>query len=624
MQYRVAGFTIDTEHFRVISGAAGEDGAPVPVEPKVFDLLVYLIRHRDRVLSRDELLREVWDGREVSDATLGNHVMSARRVLGDDGDRQATIQTVRGRGYRFIAPVEEVAAPGTAAPAEAAPSRRPSRRAAQAIGVLLLLAAVSVFAWRALTPSPAQPPYLLVLPFDVAGDAPDRWAPYADQATREVIRKLRSISALRVVPATSAFTFKGQKTREHIRAQLPELRYVLDGAVSISADRRLRVSLELEDLSTGRTVWDRDYTGRIDDADQFAMQSAIAAAVSESLKVAILADERRAIGELPTANLKAYERYVAGRHQLELLSRESLPRAIALFDEAIALDPGFFDAYIARSDAYRQLFAYFEPPASMLQSVVDSLAEAQKLRPESAEVWSSLGLSYVMAWRWKDAWIALNAAKRRDPSLAQTELGFALYYSGLGEADKVRQALANAERLDPLNAEMADWGTWALAMVGERDAAREWAQRKMRQHPDIGAVFSGAGVAASIAGEHERAVKLAERGAEIDASPVALIMLAQAYGYAGQNDKVAPLLAKAASAGTYVCPYESAAAWLSLGRSEHERALALLDEAVAKRSNCLIFLRNDPRMQVLKGDARFDALLARVGLDDTALAGYKR
>ena len=132
--------------------------------------------------------------------------------------------------------------------------------------------------------------------------------------------------------------------------------------------------------------------------------------------------------------------------------------------------------------------AYFEPPINMLQKVVDSIAEAQELRPDSAEAWSSLGLTYVMAWRWKDAWIALNKAKRRDPTLAQTELGFALYYSALGEAEKVKRALAEAERLDPLNVEMADWGNWALFMVGESQAARDWVDRKMQQHPDVGTV----------------------------------------------------------------------------------------------------------------------------------------
>ena len=348
------------------------------------------------------------------------------------------------------------------------------------------------------------------------------------------------------------------------------------------------------------------------------MQSQIAAAVSESLEGG---DPRTANGvrsmSSPPRNLKAYESYVAGRYQLDLLSHESLPQAIKLFEQAIALDPEFFDAYIARSDAYRQLFGYFEPPINMLQKVVDSISEAQQLRPDSAEAWSSLGLTYVMAWRWKDAWIALNKAKRGDPTLAQTELGFALYYSGLGEAEKVKRALADAERLDPLNAEMADWGNWALFMVGESKAAREWVDKQMRQHPDIGIVHSGAGVGAYIAGDYARAVQLAERGAELDGSPVALIMLAQAYGYAGQKEKVLPLLEKAASAGTYVCPYESAAAYLSIG--DTERAITLLDEAVVKRSNCLMFLRNDPRLEPIRPHPHYQVLLNRVGLDDLAV-----
>src|SRR6185369_734515 len=617
MKYQIAEYTVDTARYRITSR-----DAVIPAEPMVFDLLVYLIRHRDRVLSREELFKEVWEGREVSDATLSNHIKSARKVLGDNGELQQTIVTIRGRGYQFIAPVT-VIPEGDAQPATAPAAKR----AASSWRVLLAIAAVLVIAvsigWWALQERPApESPYVVVVPFDVSADAPDAWRPFADQVTREVIRNLSKISGLRIVPTPSAFTFRDNKGRDHIRRQLPDVRYVLDGVVSIAADNKLRITAALEDLNKGRVVWDKDYEGRTDDTNLFAMQSAIAAAVSDSLKVAILAEEKRALDEFPTTNLKAYEAYVAGRHQLDLLSHESLPQAIKLFDQAIALDPKFFDAYIARSDAYRQLFAYFEPPINMLQKVVDSIAEAQALRPDSAEAWSSLGLTYVMAWRWRDAWIALNKAKQRDPTLAQTELGFAMYYSGLGEAEKVKRALAEADRLDPLNAEMADWGNWALFMVGESKAAREWVDRKMQQHPDIGMLFSGAGVGSYIAGDHQRAVQLAEHGAQLDGSPVALIMLAQAYGYAGQKEKVRPLLEKAASVGTYVCPYESAAAYLSI--DERQRAISLLDDAVAARSNCLIFLRNDPRLEPIRQDPHYQVLLNRVGLDDDALASYKR
>ena len=618
MKYQITEYLIDTSRYRITSG-----DTVIPAEPKVFDLLVYLIRHRDRVLSREELFREVWEGREVSDATLSNHIKSARKILGDDGEQQKTILTIRGRGYQFVAPVT-VIPEDAATSADSASVPRPAWRWPMAIaGVLLLAALLGWGAYASLRERPASElPYVVVVPFDVSGDAPEEWRPFADQVTREVIRNLRKISGLRVVPATSAFTFRDNKSRDYIRRQLPDVRYVLDGVVSISAGNTLRITPELEDLNKNLVVWDKDYEGRTDDTNLFAMQSSIAAAVSDSLKVAILADEQRALDEFPTTNLKAYEAYVAGRYQLDLLSHESLPRAIKLFDQAIALDPQFFDAYIARSDAYRQLFGYFEPPINMLQKVVDSIAEAQVLRPDSAEAWSSLGLTYVMAWRWKDAWIALNKAKHRDPTLAQTELGFALYYSGLGEAEKVKRALAEGDRLDPLNAEMADWGNWALFMVGESKAAREWVDRKMQQHPDIGMVASGAGVGAYIAGDYPRAVQLAERGVQIDGSAVAMIMLAQAYGYAGQKEKVLPLLEKAASAGGFICPYESAAAYLSIG--DTERALTLLDDAVAKRSNCLMFLRNDPRLEPIRQDPHYQVLLNRVGLDDLAVASYKR
>ena len=124
MKYQIAEFLIDTARFRISSGDAS-----IPVEPKVFDLLVYLVRHRDRVVTREELFKEVWDGREVSDATLSNHVKSARKILGDSGELQSTIQTIRGRGYQFIAPVTVIpeGAGGDDAPAGPPPAATRAR-----------------------------------------------------------------------------------------------------------------------------------------------------------------------------------------------------------------------------------------------------------------------------------------------------------------------------------------------------------------------------------------------------------------------------------------------------------------------------------------------------------------
>jgi tetratricopeptide (TPR) repeat protein len=269
------------------------------------------------------------------------------------------------------------------------------------------------------------------------------------------------------------------------------------------------------------------------------------------------------------------------------------------------------------------LLTYFEPPINMLQAVVDAVSDALEIDADSAEALSSLGLAYVLAWRWEDAWTVLNAARERDPDLVLTELGFALYYSGLGDHDGVIRSVERANRIDPLNIELADWGQWALTMVGEVDAARAWTAEKIRQHPDVGIVFTGASIPASINGDHEEAIALGETGLEKDpGSAIAMITLAQIYGAAGQTEKVQPLLDRAEAIGGYMCPYETAVARLNLGQTD--QVFALLDEAVAYRSNCLVFLRSDPRMEPVRDDPRYDRLLSRVGLDDTSVSGYRR
>jgi hypothetical protein len=167
-------------------------------------------------------------------------------------------------------------------------------------------------------------------------------------------------------------------------------------------------------------------------------------------------------------------------------------------------------------------------------------------------------------------------------------------------------------------------------MVGEQQAARDWGVTQMRQHPENGFVFCGAGIAAYLRGDAAEGVALLEKGVELSGrAPLALIMLAQGYGYAGQKDKVPPLLEEAERANIYMCPYETAVAHLTLGdEASRARAVELLFEAVEKRSNCLIFLRIDPRLTVLRDDpryaARFQELLTLVGLDEAAVRSYRR
>jgi DNA-binding winged helix-turn-helix (wHTH) protein/TolB-like protein len=650
-KFQIGDYVVDTARFRITLGDTS-----VAVEPKVFDLLVHLIRHRDRVLTREQLFEAVWDGREVSDATLSNHVASARKALGDSGELQRTIKTVRGRGYQFVAPVVEIveepaSAAGTASAAAPAPTPAPTPAPAPVTGspvepprrtwrlaltlvAVALLVPVLFLGARFLNGPSAQSedsgrPYILVVPFGVSDNANEFHRTFADQVTREVVDNLRKISGLRTVPHASAFHFRTDKTREHILESLPDLQFVLDGEVIVAPDGTLRITPRLTDLRRDLDVWSSPFTVHVDNRDFFETPAEIARAVARALKVEILKDEQRALAELPRIP-QAYEPYAAGWREMEQFTHESMHRAVEYFDQAVALDPDFIAAYQAKSDALRSIFAYFEPPQELLPMVEASLAAVLERDPDSAEALSSLGLTQVMAWKWRDAWQNLNKARALDPTLAQTELGLALYYSALGENEKVKASLARAVELDPLHTELADWGTWALFMVGEQQAARDWGATQMRQHPENGFVFCGAGIAAYLRGDPAEAVALLEHGVELSGrAPVALIMLAQGYGYAGQKDKVLPLLAEAEQANIYMCPYETAVAHLTLGdEASKVRAIELLFEAVEKRSNCLIFLRIDPRLRVLRDDPRhqdrFQELLTLVGLDEPAVRSYRR
>jgi DNA-binding winged helix-turn-helix (wHTH) protein/TolB-like protein len=640
-QFLVGDFLIDTARYRISSV-----GAAVPVEPKVFDLLVYLIRNRDRVVTREELFEKVWDGRPVSDATLSNHVKSARKALGDSGELQQTIQTIRGRGYHFIAAVSEVAgntadagsnlAAKPATVPAAAPSLRPSRRVwALSLVAVLLLAGALVWWSRSTTPGTAavdtSRTWLLVVPMDVYGPASESEQLWANQITRELIDNLKEISGLQTKERATSFEFKDPQDRTHdsIRNRLSDVRYVLGGRVESQAGRKPFVIMELDDLVTGRRIWKERYAlpRYAEDEGYELLRSVITNAVTASLEVTILEDEQRALerlGRLPTKNKAAMDLYVQGWKHLLLPKYESLLDAVKLFDSATQLDPDFYDAHLAKGKARRWIYAYYETPRKEFDGVVEAFEAARKLRTEAAEPLAELGLTYALAWKWTEAWKYLDAARQKSGKLATTELGFAIYYSGLNQPDLVQQALQRAEMIDPLNVEIADWGNWALFLNGETAASREWGIRMMDRHPTVGFIFSDAAIGAYMDKDYKRAIELANKGLALDEqSPLAMIVAAQAYGHDGQVDKVRPMLEEAASSQYYACPYESAVGYLSIG--DARKAMQLLEDAYSKWSNCLVFLRVDPRLDPIRREPHLKAyldLLQRVGLDDAKFKSY--
>lgn len=627
MLYRFNDIEIDLRQYEIRS-----QGKLLAVEPKVFDLIVYLIKHRDRLISRDELFEQIWHGREVSDTSLSNHIKSARKILGDNGELQKVIKTIRSRGYQFIADIEEQI-DAQHSQLEITPPRKKSVKYSNKIRlsqimILLVVILSLLVVWKSTAPVENNniAPYLLVVPFSIASKNTGNWEAFADQITREIIQDLRKISGLTVVPPPSSFVFKSKKFRGHIQKKLPSVDHVLDGVISEGNNGNLRVSVALENIKTGEILWDGDFDIKKGNENLFTIQSDIAESVSKSLKVIMLDEEKSVLARIPTTNLKAYEFYVQGQYQRSLMTHQSVVNSISSFDQAIALDPSFEAAYIAKAKAYRIIMVFFDKPKNVLPKVISSAIALLAINPESAQIKSSLGLAYVHAWLWEDAWQMLSEAQKKDPTIALTELGFALYHSAMGNADGVKSSLNRANKLDPLNEELADWGLWALMMVGEDDAATEWGMTNMKLHPNNPYLSLGLAINEYIRGNYNKSISLATDSVNLsDRESLPLIILAQSYAASGNREKSQTLIDEVEAKKQYMCPYETAIAYALMenGNGNAEKVFSLLNEAEEYQSNCLIFTRNDPRLILFRSDPRYLKLLKNIGLDDESIKKYR-
>jgi len=241
------------------------DGDLVAMQPQVFDLLVHLLKHRDHVVSRDDLIALVWDGRIVSDSTLDSRINAARNAIGDSGKEQRLIRTIPRKGLRFIGAVDE-----------------------QVNGFHLAAAPAEIVAERAPPPlSLPDRPAIVVLPFNnMSGDQDQEY--FSDGISEDIITALSKLRWFFVIARNSSFTYKGKAV--HIKQVAAELgvRYVVEGSVRKSGDR-VRITAQLNDTATGSHIWAEHYDREL--VDVFAVQDEITDAIVTAIEPQIYAAE---------------------------------------------------------------------------------------------------------------------------------------------------------------------------------------------------------------------------------------------------------------------------------------------------------------------------------------------
>jgi TolB-like protein/DNA-binding winged helix-turn-helix (wHTH) protein/Tfp pilus assembly protein PilF len=462
-------------------------GAPVPLEPKVLDLLLHLVQQRDRLVTKEELLREVWPDVHVTESTLTRAVSLARAALGESAAEPRSIETVPGRGYRWKATVEEVA-PQAAAPVAPRPPadldaprrRRSVRRPLAAVALLGALTLGLVLAWpRPLgwilaltgsaapprTPAPPAEPSVVVLPFrDLSPDGARGYL--AEAITEDLTSALGRFRELFVIARGSAYTYAGRDVPIRDVGRELGVRYAVEGSVR-AIGQELVVTSQLVDAESGAFVWGDRFELALDDAD--TLQGQLAEQIVAALGMQIAEAELGRLRRRTTEEFGAYELYVRARADFFAYTRESHARARAAIDRALELDPDY--AHAVTLDGALELAPYFlgwDVDPARVERARAKAQHALELDPWNPLPRTTLAMAHIASEDAPEAVEQMRTAVELGPS---SDVCWGVQAATLaydGRPLEALRALDRALRLNPRHPDLY----WLMAGLLQAEAGR--------------------------------------------------------------------------------------------------------------------------------------------------------
>ncbi|MDF1607384.1 winged helix-turn-helix domain-containing protein [Hoeflea sp. YIM 152468] len=460
MIYRFGAFAIDPAIYEL-----SQHGAPVSIEPQVFNVLWHLLRNRDRIISRDELIDAVWDGRAVSDTTLSSRIFAARRAVGDTGEAQEVIRTISRRGFRFVA---EVSCEAAEAAAEAAGPGEPPATAPDAVLPSSLQPGVDVMV-PALPPASrhiAVMPVLAVLPFKMASAGLDEY--FCDGLTEDIISNLTHFRELRVIASGSSFHFKTRDVPLADIAARLGADYIVDGSVRREGNR-LRVAVQLSEAATGVSLWADRYDRPM--GDIFAVQDAVTQMIAASLGVKMQDTAlTRALRKSP-AELDAYDCLLHARRYTATLNEEMHAEARDLLEKAIGLDPTYAEAHALLANVYLAEHRFdANPRPDPIGRALEMALKAVQLDPQSA--YAHCWLAIVHYFRKDIGKFEAEAARALDLNPTDPEILAEVghYLSFMGAFERGIELSRRAQELNPLH---PGWYHFSYARLHYRERCYE-------------------------------------------------------------------------------------------------------------------------------------------------------
>src|SRR5262245_27106844 len=476
LDFRFADFEIDLGQHEL-----RRSGEIVPIEPQVFDLLVHLVRNRERTVTKDELLGTIWKGRTVSEAALSSRIKAARKAVGDNGDVQAFIRTIPKRGFRFVGEVESLpsAAAGSTTPAPS--SRLEETKTTDGGAMARGNGPAAQPAERAAGPTGGRTS-IAIVPFKNLSDDPE-YEYFSYGMMEDLIRLLARNRWLTVVSRHSTAALADRDVDLRHTADALSVRYLVDGSVRRSTDS-LKVGVELVRAADGMQLWADSYNVPL--ADVFDIQEEMARHISATVEPELARIEQQLASRKPPNSLDAWECYQRGFWHLHAFTPSGFDDAERFFLRAIQIEPELVRAHAGLGYVNVQRALYDEPHArpARLAAALRTARAAVALDDRDCLCHFVLGRALCLLRRNDEATAALDVALELNPSFAQAYFAQGFNFLWSGRTIEAEALLDRATMLSPRDLHVWSFHhvrAWARFALGEFDAAARFAREATRQ-----------------------------------------------------------------------------------------------------------------------------------------------
>jgi TolB-like protein/DNA-binding winged helix-turn-helix (wHTH) protein/Flp pilus assembly protein TadD len=505
IKYRFAEFEIDLSQQEL-----RRLGEPVHIEPQVFDLIVHLVRNHDRIVSKDELIETIWNGRIISEAALSSRINGARRALGDNGTDQVFIRTLHKRGFRFVGHVQAISAPeadvemARLVPDDAQGSVPVRVSVSAEVSRLDDVVSESVKA-EAITRSS-----IAVIPFRNISDDPENDY-FSYGLTEDIIRLLARNRWLSVISRHSTVAFQGRVVDAREVGEQLGVRYVMLGSVRRNRDA-VRIAAELVRAVDGKQLWSDKYDLQLEYI--FDIQEEMARQIAATIEPELSKVEQQLAARKAPESLDAWDCYQRGLWNLWRFTTPGFNSAETYFQRAIASDPNFARSHGALSYVNLQR-AFIDQPKdrpARLEMALRQARDAVALDDLDCFCHCALGRALCLTHQNDEALAALDVSLELNPSFAQAYFAQGFNLLWYGREIEAETLLDRATMLSPRDSHISSFHlvrSWTHFSLGEYDVAAEFARRATRQPNVTYQAFASLSASLGLLGDRTQAEAVA-------------------------------------------------------------------------------------------------------------------